>query len=467
MSDIRVKEYHGDQITYVVLDDAAHTKIFPTMLADLDRNTAKYRVKSYGLSNSSLEQVFLRVADEIKRPEDYERMSFWKKLRRRIRACCGKADTTKEGVENPATDLAADDPDDEPFGKKLSGMISIDVALRSLTRLIFLDEWSTYAAERYTGVRYLGLQISGLLIKRFHRTKRNIKGLIAEILLPILFVLLAMLVTKLTPNETEPPPLILHPWYWGRPNYMFQSSPTPMTSPVSRSVQETFTRSPSLGTRCLASTMLDKKKYPCDSSATGYVNVPTSSEVTEALNSVDYSRTRRSPDCDCEKKMQTCPIGAGGPAPSFDVTETRDVLYRLANYNITDWYGNRSICRKRSIDFVHSRAVKTEYRDEYLMKRFGGIEFLAQDTADNVELLSETFIDQIQTILNVTGQSLPTFISAKIVPLFRIYPPHASVSTPVRSLHRTFGCPASGETRTPVCSRFGTTIKDGHRVWHS
>ena len=131
MSDIRVKEYHGDQITYVVLDDAAHTKIFPTMLADLDRNTATYRIKSYGLSNSSLEQVFLRVADEIKRPEDYERMTRWKKLRRRLRALCQKADTPKEGVENPASDIAADDPDDEPFGKKLSGTMSISFAFAS------------------------------------------------------------------------------------------------------------------------------------------------------------------------------------------------------------------------------------------------------------------------------------------------------------------------------------------------
>ncbi len=36
--------------------------------------------------------------------------------------------------------------------------------------------------------------------------------------------------------------------------------------------------------------------------------------------------------------MQTCPVGGGGPAPSFDVTQTEDVLYRLFGYNITDWY---------------------------------------------------------------------------------------------------------------------------------
>ena len=163
--------------------------------------------------------------------------------------------------------------------------------------------------------------------------------------------------------------------------------------------------------------------------------------------------------------MQTCPIGAGGPAPSFDVIETRDVLYRLSNYNITDWYVNTSITEERSLDLVHSRALKTEYRDQYLMKRFGGFELIAQDTADRFELLSETFIEQIRLILNVTNQALPTFSSAKIVPLLRIYPPQASVSFLVVSLHLTFALPIFTERAS--LSRSGTTIKDGHRVWHS
>ncbi|CAF3567414.1 unnamed protein product [Rotaria sp. Silwood1] len=66
MSDIRIKEEHGDQITYVTIDDVEHTKLFSKMLADLDENRNRYPIKSYSLSNSSLEQTFLRVADEKK-----------------------------------------------------------------------------------------------------------------------------------------------------------------------------------------------------------------------------------------------------------------------------------------------------------------------------------------------------------------------------------------------------------------
>ena len=88
--DIRIKEEYGDQITYIIIDDAEHTKVFPTMFADLNENKTKYDIKSYSLSNSSLEQVFLRVADEIKRPENYERLSHWKKVQNRFIKLFGK-----------------------------------------------------------------------------------------------------------------------------------------------------------------------------------------------------------------------------------------------------------------------------------------------------------------------------------------------------------------------------------------
>ena len=50
MFDIRVKEQHGDQIAYIVLDDPEHTRIFPTMLAELNEQMDK-------VSNQNLRPV--------------------------------------------------------------------------------------------------------------------------------------------------------------------------------------------------------------------------------------------------------------------------------------------------------------------------------------------------------------------------------------------------------------------------
>ncbi|CAF1011818.1 unnamed protein product [Rotaria sordida] len=391
MSDIRIKEEHGDQITYIIIDNTEHTKIFPKMLADLDENQTKYYIKNYGLSNSSLEQVFLRVADEKKRTEDYERLSSWKRMKIYIKRLFRKNEIIEEEIKNEEINDEENNDNQEQFNTCLS------------------DEWSSYAEERYTGLYYLIVQISGLLIKRFHRTKRNIKALIAELFLPIFFVLLAMLVTKLAPNQSEPPPLILHPWYWDQPNYMFQSLPINNTSLLSKYIHKTFIQSPSLGTRCMKTTMLDKELYPCDTTNIGYTPVSMSNEIMNALNNVNYNQTRISPNCDCWEKMQTCPIGAGGPQPSFDITETKDTLYRLSDYNITDWI------------------IKTEFHEEYLMKRHGGFDFLPQNNLNNIDLLNEELINRLMNIINQTDQSVLKIDIAKIASLFRIHPPKVSV----------------------------------------
>ncbi|CAF5181747.1 unnamed protein product [Rotaria sp. Silwood1] len=75
--------------------------------------------------------------------------------------------------------------------------------------------------------------------------------------------------------------------------------------------------------------------------------------------------------------MQTCPIGAGGPLRSFDITETRDTLYRLLGYKISDWI------------------VKTELLEEYLIKRFGGFKFLSENDLNSIDLLNETLINKL------------------------------------------------------------------------
>ncbi|CAM4887474.1 unnamed protein product [Rotaria socialis] len=412
MPDLRIKEQHGDQIVYVILDDAEHTKIFPKILSDLDENKTNYHIKSYGLSNSSLEQVFLRVANEKKCTEDYEISSCWKRMAIRIQGWLGKNKPIELKTNETINEQENDDDDQALFHTRLSGMHNNKLLRNYIFDNFLLEEWSTYADERYTGISYIAVQVSGLLIKRFHRTKRNIKALIAEILLPIVFVLLAMLVTKLAPDKSESPPLILHPWYWGKPSYMFQGIPTNNITLLSKSIQQTFTQSPSLGTRCMKSSMLDGKKYPCDLGDAKYNNVSISQEIMNALNAVNYTYTRISPSCDCDQKIQTCPIGAGGPTPSYDMTETKNTLFRLYDYNISDW------------------VVKTEFNEEYLMKRFGGFDFLAQDNFNSIDLLNQTLIDRIinaTNTINSTNQLITNVDAAKVAAFFRIHPPQVSV----------------------------------------
>ncbi|CAF3930645.1 unnamed protein product, partial [Didymodactylos carnosus] len=380
ISDIRVKEEHSDQITYVILDDNEHTKLFPDMLEQLEHKKELLKIKNFGLTNSSLEQVFLNVADEVKRLEDNKRPSVWKKLATRIKRFFG-CNTT-------VSDIIVEDENSDKD-------ISPDVYLTG--------EWEVYAKDRHRGIRLIGIQFLALIIKRFHRTKRNTKGFIAEIVLPIIFVLLAMLVATLRPSQQDPPPLILHPWYWYTPNYFFQSF-AENASAISNGTLQTFYRSPSVGTRCLSDTMLDSTTYPCDSSSVGYVYLQPSSEIIDALNAVNYNQTKISPECDCNQKMETCPVGGGGPPASYDLIETEDIVERLSGYNITDWI------------------TKTEYDDKYVMKRFGGIEFLTKTLEkSDTNLIDAGVINRLANMNNIVVNE------EKIVNLFRIHEPQVAI----------------------------------------
>ncbi|CAF4713983.1 unnamed protein product, partial [Rotaria sp. Silwood2] len=199
-------------------------------------------------------------ADEKKRPKDYKRLSRSKKMKILVKKCFGKNETKEEQNED-TTNEAENNNDQEQFNEYST------------------DEWSSYADERYTSISYLAVQVSGLFIKRFHRTKRNIKALLSEILLPVIFIFLAILFIKIAPDDSNPPPLILHPWHWGKPNYIFQSISINQSSLLSKSIQQTFIQSPSLGTRCMTSTILDTQLYPCDSADAGYYEASTSEEI--------------------------------------------------------------------------------------------------------------------------------------------------------------------------------------------
>uniref|UniRef100_A0A4W3JZ35 ABC transporter domain-containing protein n=1 Tax=Callorhinchus milii TaxID=7868 RepID=A0A4W3JZ35_CALMI len=64
-------------------------------------------------------------------------------------------------------------------------------------------------SQRVTGIRLCFKQMAALLIKRFHHTRRDWKGAIANLLLPVLFVTLAMALFSVKPLAVDYPSLRL------------------------------------------------------------------------------------------------------------------------------------------------------------------------------------------------------------------------------------------------------------------
>ena len=66
----------------------------------------------------------------------------------------------------------------------------------------------------YPSSRLILKHIAALEIKRFHHSKRNRKGLLCEIVMPALFVCLAMTMTLILPGLSEEPSLEISPWIY-------------------------------------------------------------------------------------------------------------------------------------------------------------------------------------------------------------------------------------------------------------
>lgn len=65
------------------------------------------------------------------------------------------------------------------------------------------------------GLPLLLKKTSALFIKRSHHTRRDVRGFIAQVILPVLFVMAAMGLGTLRTKETEYPELLLSPSLYG------------------------------------------------------------------------------------------------------------------------------------------------------------------------------------------------------------------------------------------------------------
>ncbi|XP_039584511.1 ATP-binding cassette sub-family A member 12 [Passer montanus] len=77
------------------------------------------------------------------------------------------------------------------------------------------DDQLLIRSKSLRGLPLLLKRTSALFIKRFHHTRRDVRGFIAQVILPVLFVMAAMGLGTLRTKETEYPELLLSPSLYG------------------------------------------------------------------------------------------------------------------------------------------------------------------------------------------------------------------------------------------------------------
>ncbi|XP_022097183.1 ATP-binding cassette sub-family A member 1-like isoform X2 [Acanthaster planci] len=204
------------------------------------------------------------------------------------------------------------------------------------------------------GINLIRRQFYALLVKRFHHFRRSKKGFFAQVILPVVFVCVAMLFTVLMPPKTDTKKLPLLPWLTGTPNYVFYSNDNPGDK-LSTGMEASITLDePGIGTRCMAEDPFTEDGFPC-----------------QPKSSTDWSTEQMDPDlyekylngeltCECSgKSFQTCDKGAEGPPPPERTVPTTDILQNYTGMNIS-WF-------------------LTTTTLDYIWKRFGGVSFLDTD----------------------------------------------------------------------------------------
>ena len=372
----------GTEMTFAISNKPEDTKNYESFFTRIECNLDELGISSMGISDTTLEEIFIQLANE---PSS---VSF-KSRNYRL------------------------------FGIDLSKIFIREKKSEKLTPEK-IELYSSYTKEREkSNSFYVLMQFYALFIKRFHRVRRNLKGFFAEIVLPVIFVCLALLVATLVPATTNRPALELHPWYYPTPNRIFISESSsldfdrpffinsqyqsqvnvaqqPNYASVKR-IKDALIDSPGPGARCMnnysievkfqledrtrsnAGLVLDCENY--SSLMIQNYTFPTDPALDQFYRT-NFSYSKKTIDCNCDSGFPKCPASSGGDTrfrPIYSL-KTKDILYDLTSRNLSDWL------------------IKTEFNEEFFRKRYGGYEFLTNSISNTSVTLQSIFTNLNQLI---------------------------------------------------------------------
>uniref|UniRef100_A0A3B4X364 P-type phospholipid transporter n=1 Tax=Seriola lalandi dorsalis TaxID=1841481 RepID=A0A3B4X364_SERLL len=356
----------GQEINYILPYGGARDGTFELLFQELDLAMADLGLTSYGISDTTLEEAKTTYL-----------------------ICIPTA--TKEPLERDCKRNSRE--------SKRNSIASVHAAPDLKRNASVSGRGSTVI----TGWQLIRKQFLALFIKRFHHARRSRKGLIAQVVLPAVFVCLSLIFSLIVPPFTEYPNLELQPWMYDLPQTTFYSNDGPDNVEVSRAV-ETLVNNPGFGTCCMDGNPIPK--LPCSSAGSDWFTPSVDQSVTDIFLNGNWSMSNPSPSCQCSTSKRTimlpdCPPGAGGLPPPQRIQNTTDTLLNLTGWNMTDFlvktfehsgktrYGGISVGAVNSQVRLTEGAIEAVFRDlkdlfssfqksETLLKKLG--------TRDNVKV---------------------------------------------------------------------------------
>uniref|UniRef100_A0A8C8I4P3 P-type phospholipid transporter n=1 Tax=Oncorhynchus tshawytscha TaxID=74940 RepID=A0A8C8I4P3_ONCTS len=312
----RLVEDVGREAVINLPQKSAEDSSLAIFLTEVDRRQADLGITSYGLSDTTLEEIFLRVAEE-----------------------------TGVDVDPEDSPGQADTPHGQGQGQGLSGEPSEDPEPQE-TDLLSGDG---HGGVPLTGWGLTWQQLRALFIKRWLYALRSRRGFFAQIVLPAVFVLIALLFSLIVPPFGKYPSLQLQPWMYGEQYTFFSMNVRDLSWAYVSSIG-------CRGIFCMFTLGCVPCRDPqCLQEEEGIFMRPQILYSTwQLFNRGNWTADKPSPDCECSSEevrrmLPDCPEGAGGIPPPQRLTG--DILQNMTGRNISDYLVKTypQIMKKRSL----------------------------------------------------------------------------------------------------------------------
>ncbi|XP_050970826.1 phospholipid-transporting ATPase ABCA1 isoform X1 [Labeo rohita] len=319
-------EVVGQELVYVLPYAGATNGSFASLFKDLDLEKGALGVTSYGISDTSLEEIFLKVAEDTGVDVESHDKKKALKQKRRSSSRISRIESISSALESKDANAVKND-----------AKVRFTSRVEDTQRPMCENGKGSYTI---TGWSLIKQQFIALFIKRFHHARRSRRGIIAQVVMPAFFVCLALIFSLIVPPFVEYPSLELQPWMYGAPQNTFFSFDDPGVDQVKR-VTNALLSSPGFGTRCMSTNPIPK--LPCNpAGGTDWFTPAVDPSVSEIFEKGNWSMENPSPDCQCSTPQRSiilpdCPLGAGGLPPPQKTQNTTDTLQNLTARNMTDF----------------------------------------------------------------------------------------------------------------------------------
>ncbi|XP_016419525.1 ATP-binding cassette sub-family A member 1 [Sinocyclocheilus rhinocerous] len=289
-------EVVGQELVYVLPYTGATNGSFASLFKELDLEKSTLGITSYGISDTSLEEIFLKVAEDTGVDvESHDKKETLKQKRR--------SSSRISGIQTISSALEGKDANAVKNGALKHAKVRFTSRVEDTQRPMCVNGKGSYVIMGWSLIKQ---QFLALFIKRFHHARRSRRGIIAQV----------------KPSDTSNTPF-----------------DDPAVDQVER-VTNALLSSPGFGTRCMSTNPIPK--LPCNmAGGTIWLTPAVDPSITEIFEKGNWSMENPSPDCQCSTPQRSfmlpdCPLGAGGLPPP-QVRHTTDTLQNLTARNVTDF----------------------------------------------------------------------------------------------------------------------------------